>query len=163
MKTPDLLGILQEFQREKLALLLKHIAGARLVGQSDVNNTYQYIVNREEAHLSWLSKAIAELGGTPAVEATEPGRSGSGKGDARLKSIAAEDARDAAAFVERWRPRVEAMDHARHRLMLRVILGEMLEQQRFFDQAAAGRDDLLGRRTSPSKAAGTVLPTRWVE
>jgi hypothetical protein len=39
----------------------------------------------------------------------------------------------------------------------------MLEQKRFFDQAVAGRRDLLGRRTSPSEASGSVLPTRWVE
>jgi hypothetical protein len=48
--------------------------------------------------------------------------------------------------------------------MLRVILGETLEQKRTFEQALAGRTDLLGRhveRAAPS--AGTVLPTRWIE
>lgn len=165
MKTPDLLSLLQEFHREKLALLLKHIAGARIVGQYDANNTYQYIVNREEAQLSWLANAIAELGGAPARDATEPARPASGRGAERLPPIAGEDARDAAAFVERWRPRVEAMEHARHRGMLRVILGETLEQQRFFEQAAAGRTDLLGRRAEQiiGPAIGEVLPTRWVE
>ena len=165
MKTPDLLSLLQEFHREKLALLLKHIAGARLVSQYDVNNTYQYIVNREEAQLSWLAKAIAELGGTPATDATDTQRTAQGKSEARLKTVADEDARDAGAFVERWRPRVEAMDDARHRGMLRVILGETLEQKRFFEQAAAGRTDLLGRRATEiiGPAVGEVLPTRWVE
>jgi hypothetical protein len=47
--------------------------------------------------------------------------------------------------------------------MLRVVLGEMLEQKRFFEQAREGRKDLLGRRTSPSQATGSVLSTRWVE
>src|SRR5207248_7621078 len=56
-----------------------------------------------------------------------------------------EDARDAQAFVDRWGPRVEAMTNARHRGMLRVVLGETLEQKRFFEQALAGRTDLLGR------------------
>lgn len=165
MKTPELLSLLQAFHREKLSMLIKHIAGARVVGQYDVNNTYQYIINREEAQLSWLSIAIAELGGTPSTEAAEPTRTASGKGVARLHSIADEDARDSAAFVERWRARVEAMDHARHRGMLRVILGETLEQQRFFEQAAAGRTDLLGRRAEQiiGPAEGEVLSTRWVE
>jgi hypothetical protein len=48
--------------------------------------------------------------------------------------------------------------------MLRVILGEALEHKRFFDQALAGRTDLLGRRgqvLGPSH--GEVLPTRWIE
>ena len=38
------------------------------------------------------------------------------------------------------------MTNARHRGMLRVILGETLEQKRFFEQGLAGRTDLLGRR-----------------
>ena len=34
--------------------------------------------------------------------------------------------------------------NARHKGMLKVILGEMLEHKRLFDQAAAGRKDLIG-------------------
>ena len=60
----DLLPLLQEFYREKLTMLQQHEAGARLVGQYDANNTYQYIINREEAQLTWVAKAIEELGGT---------------------------------------------------------------------------------------------------
>ena len=44
--------------------LLRHQAGARLVGQYDANNTYQYIINREETQLTWVAKAIEELGGS---------------------------------------------------------------------------------------------------
>ena len=56
------------------------------------------------------------------------------------------------------------MDHARHRAMLNVILGETREQQRFFEQALAGRTDLLGRRSSVAGPAhGEVLPARWIE
>ncbi len=55
------------------------------------------------------------------------------------------------------------MTHARNRVMLRVILGETLEQKRFFDQALAGRQDLLGRRADGAGTGGGVLPTRWVE
>ncbi len=77
---------------------------------------------------------------------------------------APDDARDAQAFVERWRPRVEAMTNARHRGMLRVILGETLEQQRFFEQALAGRTDLLGRREEQlAPSHGEVLSSRWIE
>jgi hypothetical protein len=157
----ELLELLVAFHREKLAMLMRHQAGARLVAQYDANNTYQYIVNREEAQLSWLETAIRELGGTPAGDAREPERRATGDG---TLDIAREDAHDAGAFVGRWRPRVEAMTNARHRGMLRVILGETLEQQRFFEQAAAGDTNLLGRRTDVvGPRVGEVLPTRWVE
>jgi len=157
----DLPALLQEFHREKLAMVLRHQAGARLVGQYDANNTYQYIINREDVQLSWLANAIVELGNTPA-DASEPERSARGADAAR--AIFEEDARDAQAFVDRWRPRVESMSNARHRGMLRVILGETLEHKRFFEQAIAGRTDLLGRRSEQiGPAVGEVLPTRWVE
>ena len=159
----DLLPLLQEFYRDELGALLRHQAGARHVTQYDANNTYQYIINREEAHLSWVGNAIAELGGTaPDVADTE--RPVAAKGDAAARSVFEEDARDAQAFVDRWRPRVEAMTNARHAKMLRVVLGEKLEQKRFFEQALAGRRDLLGRRGEQvGPAFGEVLPTRWIE
>jgi hypothetical protein len=159
----DLLPLLQAFYREKLTMLLRHQAAARLVGQYDANNTYQYILNREEVQLSWLASAIAELGGTVTDEA-EPTRKASGKGADAVRAIFQEDLADAQAFVDRWRPRVEVMSNARHRGMLRVILGETLEQKRFFEQALAGRTDLLGRREKTlAPAHGDVLSTRWIE
>ena len=155
----DLLTLLQDFHREKLDALLRHQAGARLVAQYDLNNTYQYIVNREETQLSWVGAAIAELGGAPPSDASEPDRSASGGG-----AVFEEDARDAQAFVDRWRPRVDGMANARHAKMLRVILGEVLEQKRFFEQALAGRTDLLGRRgQAVGPSHGEVLPSRWIE
>jgi hypothetical protein len=94
----------------------------------------------------------------------EPDRKPSGKGPSAVQSLFQEDVRDATAFVEKWTPRVEAMTNARHRGMLRVILGEVIEQRRTFEQALAGRTDLLGRRTDGvGKLVGEVLPTRWVE
>jgi hypothetical protein len=159
----DLLPLLQEFYRDKLTALLRHQAGARTVGQYDFNNTYQYIVNREEAQLSWVGKAIEELGGTVADDDAEPDR-GSGRGADAARRILEDDSRDAQAFVDRWRPRIEQMTNARHAKMLRVILGEVLEQKRFFDQALAGRTDLLGKRSEVvGPAIGEVLPTRWIE
>jgi hypothetical protein len=158
----DLLALLTEFYGEKLAMLMRHQAAARSVAQYDANNTYQYIINREETQLSWLTPAIMELGGAPASSAPEPDRPVS-RGEA-WTALAADDARDAQAFVDRWRPRVEAMTHARHRGMLRVILGETLEQRRFFEQAAAGEQELLGRRSEAAGAReGTVLASRWIE
>jgi hypothetical protein len=157
----DLLPLLQEFHREKLTMMLQHQAGARLVGQYDANNAYQYIINREEAQLTWIASAVAELGGTVA-DASEPVRAA--KGAAAAQAIFAEDVEGAQGFVDRWRPRIDDMNNARHAKMLRVILGETLEQKRFFEQALAGRHDLLGRRgeqVGPSH--GEVLPSRWIE
>jgi hypothetical protein len=159
----DLLPLLQEFHRDKLQELVRHQSGARFVAQYDANNTYQYIVNREETQLSWLATAILELGGTIADAPMEPSRGGV-KGAAATQAVIDDDVNGAQAFVDRWRPRVELMANARHRGMLRVILGETLEQKRFFEQARAGRTDLLGRRTADvGKLVGEVLPTRWIE
>jgi hypothetical protein len=159
----DLAALLQEFYREKLTALMMHQAGARLVEQYDQNNTYQYIINRDEAHLSWVGKAIAELGGTVADGHSEPSRAGKGRADA-AHAIFDEDGHDAQGFVDRWRPRIDQMANARHAKMLRVILGEVLEQKRFFEQALAGRTDLLGRRADVlGPSHGVVLPSRWIE
>jgi len=159
----DLLALLQDFYRDKLAALLRHQAGARLVSQYDLNNAYQYIINREETQLSWVQMAIADLGGVTA-DAPEPERRPAGGADAAARGVFEEDARDAQAFVDRWRPRIDTMANARHAKMLRVILGEVLEQKRFFEQALAGRTDLLGRRgEAVGPAHGEVLPSRWIE
>jgi len=159
----DLLALLQDFYREKLTALLRHQASARVVTQYDANNTYQYIVNREDTQLSWVAAAIAELGGLP-PDAADPGRTIDGKGDAAARTAIEEDARDAQAFVDRWRPRIAAMTNARHAKMLSVVLGEVLEQKRFFEQALAGRTDLLGRRADVlGPSHGEVLPSRWIE
>jgi hypothetical protein len=159
----DTLALLQEFYREKLDMLLRHQAGSRLIGQYDQNNTYQYIVNRDETQLSWVGKAIEQLGGTLTDEA-EPLREAKGKGTEAARHIIDEDGRDAQAFVDQWRPRIAHMTNARHAKMLDVILGEVLEQKRFFEQALAGRTDLLGRRAGVLEPShGVVLPTRWIE
>jgi hypothetical protein len=159
----DLVALLQEFHREKLAMLLRHQAGARLVAQYDANNTYQYIINREEVQLSWLAAALTELKAS-IPDGAEADRPEAGKGTGAAQTVFREDARDAQAFVDRWRPRVDAMPNARHAKMLRVILGETLEQKRFFEQALAGRTDLLGRRGDEVGArVGSVLPNRWIE
>ena len=58
------LETLREFYRDKLADTVRHVAGARNVRQYDANNTYQYIINREETQLSWVAAAIVAIGGT---------------------------------------------------------------------------------------------------
>jgi hypothetical protein len=152
------LDTLREFYREKLSDVARHLAGAKSVRQYDANNTYQYIINREETQLSWVAAAVNALGG--AVDDLKAP-------DSALiapQSIESSDALSAQAFVDRWRPRAAAMQDARHGRMLDVILGETLEQKRFFEQAAAGRVDLLGTRSEAAGIrVGEVLPTRWIE
>jgi hypothetical protein len=147
---------------EKTALRRRHEAVARMAGQYDVNNTYQYIIAREDQHLGWLSDAIRDLGGTlpdaPGPEAVPPV-----KDDEALRRVAGEDARAIDAFVDAWRPRADGISNARQKLMLTLMLGEMQEQARLLHQASAGRLDLLGRRTGGDRMPGSVLPTRWVE
>jgi hypothetical protein len=153
------LPILLEFYDDKLSAVTQHLEHAAVVRQYDANNTYQYIINREEVQLSWLAPAITDMGGTLPTTGSRPVKA------ARSAREAFEiDRQDAQSFIERWQPRVEAMTNARHRNMLRVILGETREQQRFFEQALAGRTDLLGRRAGvDGEAIGEVLPARWIE
>lgn len=162
MTAAELKALLEEFYRDKLAIRNRRVAAARLVGSYEINNTYQYIINRDDVQLSWLSNAIAEFGGSLA-EVPQPEVHASGKGVEAERGILSEDRDLSQQFVARWRDRIEKVTHARHRGMLRVILGETMEQKRFFELALAGREDLLGRRPDGIGTGGGVLPTRWVE
>jgi hypothetical protein len=147
----------------KTALRRRHEAVARIAGPYDVNNTYQYVIAREDQHIGWLADAIRSTGGAvPGVE-SEPLALPGVKGDQALRAVVLEDAVALDAYVDEWRPRVAAFAHARHKRMLELMLGEMQEQARLFHQAAAGRLDLLGRRTGGERTSGSVLPARWVE
>jgi hypothetical protein len=161
VKPAELLELLRAFYQDKSVLLQRHIAAARFVGDYNFNNTYQYVINREEIQLQWLRDAIAELGGSP-EEAPAAQVKASGKAAAAQAAVVREDRDGAQGFVDRWRARVETVTNARNKIMLRVILGETLEATRFFDQMIAGRDDLLGRRADGMGTPGHVLPTRWV-
>ena len=158
----DVLAVVREFHREKLAIRERHVAVARLVSHYEFNNTYQYIIARDDTQLQWLEAAIADLGGTPDTVAPVTIQAAGGKKDAAFLPLVAEDAREAQTFVDRWRPRLESVTHARHRSMMNVVLGETLEQKRFFDQIAAGNEDLLGRRTGGETTGDGVLPVRWI-
>jgi hypothetical protein len=161
VKSADLLQLLREFYREKSALRQRHVAAARVVVDYDFNNAYQYVINREDVHLTWLHDAIEDHEGT-AEDAPEPQIPPTGKKADAQAAVFREDRDAVQAFVDRWRDRIEHMTNARLRTMLRLVLGETLEQKRFFDQALAGRTDLLGRRADGAGTTGVVLPTRWV-
>ena len=169
MKATELLETLRRFHIEKLGLLQRHVASARLVTDYDVNNTYQYIIAREEMHVSWVADAVADLttalgqAGAAAEDVPEPAVNVSGKGAAAQVTLIGQDRDGAQAFVDKWRPIVASLTHARHRTMLNVVLDETLEHKRFFEQAAAGRTDLLGRRDAGAGTGGEVLPVRWIE
>ena len=161
MKPAEQLELLREFYRDKALMRARHVAGARFVRTLDFNNTYQYVINRDETQLQWLRDAIADLGGTP-DDVPEPAIDTQGRPEDVEPRLVGEDRDAANAFVERWRDRVEKVTHARNRVMLRVILGEVLEHRRFFDQMRAGRLDVLGRSADGARTKGAVMPTRWV-
>jgi hypothetical protein len=160
VKPADFVELLRECYRDKSALRQRHLAAARAVIDYDFNNTYQYVLNREEIQLQWLRDAIEDRGAradeAPEVEV----KAGTSKG--AQSAIAKEDAAGAQAFIDKWTPRLDKITNARNGLMLRVILGETAEAKRFFDQMVAGRTDLLGRSVDGARTPGAVLPTRWV-
>lgn len=158
MKPTELLQLLQACAEQRLALINRHQAVARVVSNLDFNNTYQYVIAREETHLSWLQAAIEELGGVMPVNTTMPSIETSNS----AADLFRQDASAAQAFVDTWQPKIEHVTNARHRNMLRVICGETLEHKRFFEQALAGREDLLGRRLDAGPRRGAVMASRWV-
>jgi hypothetical protein len=165
----DLQTLLTEFAAGRVALIERHEASARVVSHYDFNNTYQYVISREETHLSWLQTALSEYhasvppAGSAALPAPPAPKTSKKFEASAFRSILEDDARYLGEFVDTWRPRVAAVTHARHRSMLNVILGESMEHKRLFEQAAAGFEDLLGRRTDGAERVGGVLPTRWLE
>jgi hypothetical protein len=159
VRADALIALLQDFYRARTDALVGHEAAARGIADYDANNAYQYVIAREETHLTWIADAIRDLGGevpAMAAPATRMLRTGA------ERALADEDAKQLAQEITRWEPLVDEISNERHRLMLKVTLGEMREHRRFFEQAAAGRDDLLGSRAADA-GQGSVLPTRWLE
>jgi FAD/FMN-containing dehydrogenase len=163
----ELRTFLTEITADRLALIQRHEASARVVSHYDFNNTYQYVIAREETHLTWLQAALEEI--EVPVPAASPIASvpdvpkGKSTAPSMFRDILSDDARLLGAFVEKWRERVNALTHARHRTMLNVVLGESLEHRRLFEQAASGFEDVIGRRTGGVARVGAVLPERWQE
>jgi hypothetical protein len=163
VKPAELIELLRECYRDKAAMRQRHIAAARLVADYDFNNTYQYVINREEIQLQWLRDAIEDRGAAGEDPPEQNiAAAAKGKGKAAQLAVVQEDAAGAQAFIDKWTPRLERITNARNRSMLRVILGETKEAKRFFDQMVAGRTDLLGRSADGARTAGAVLPVRWV-
>jgi hypothetical protein len=160
-QSTDLLSTLKELHRDKLTVRERHVAVARHVDHYDFNNTYQYAIAREDVHLSWLERAITEIGGTPDTVAppaiAAPGKVGS------FTPLVAQDARDAEALVAKWRPRVDGITNIRHAKMVGVILGETLEHQRFFAQISQGNELVLGKRMAGAGTGHGVMTDRWIE
>ncbi len=150
--------MLREFYVDRLALLQQHVVSARGVGHYDVNNAYQYVIAREETHVYWVHRALLDVGATVPADAAQGGEPSGSATD-----LAAADAAANKAFVAKWTPRVATITHARHRKMLEVVLGEMQEHQRLFQQASEGRIDIIGVPLAGTVRVGSVLPTRWVE
>src|SRR6185369_3164876 len=132
MQQDELKKFLTEIAAERLALLQRHEASARVVSNYDFNNTYQYVISREETHFSWLQNALAEFGiaappASPVLPAPEAPKASKKVDVNAFRAILEEDGRTLSGFVDRWRTRVEGMKHARHRIMLDVVLGESRE------------------------------------
>jgi hypothetical protein len=158
---PTQRALLQEAYRDRLALLKRHVDGATRMADYEFNNTYQYVIGREEIHVQWLRDAVVDLGAdVPADVAALP--SPEGKGVAGERAILEDDLANGKAFVAKWRPRLADVRNVRHRKVLDVIVGEVIEQTRFFELALAGRDDLLGTRMPGASTGDGVLPVRWM-
>lgn len=163
MTANDLSSLMRDFYLERLALLLQHESAARHVPDYDVNNAYQYVIAREETHVSWLQHALLDLGATLPPDPPAPDVQPSRKGHDGMLELAGADARGNTQFVQKWRPRVDQVTNARHKGMLNVVLGEMLEHARLFAQASEGRTDIIGTALPINTRRGKVLGTRWVE
>ena len=158
MTPAELLRLLQELYRETLELFLTREINAQSVAAYDANNAYQQMLGRQEVHLQWLADAIAEIAGTVPES---PGHVLRVKPSPEHgQSIIEGDARAQTTFLERWTPRVAAITNARHRKLLELILGEMKEHLRMFQQALEGRSDLLGRHSDGKVLRGKVLSAR---
>ena len=79
MKATELLALLREFYRDKLVLRQRHVAVAKHVAHYDFNNTYQYVIAREDVQLNWLRDAIVDRDGE-LEELSEPAIQTTGRG-----------------------------------------------------------------------------------
>lgn len=160
MSDANLSDLIRDFYLERVALLMRHEDVAQTITDYDANNAYQYIIAREQTHLSWLLHALLDLK-APSPADPPRGNALSAKGDA-WKSFCSEDARANQQFVDKWCPKVETVTHARHKGMLKVVLGEMLEHKRLFEQCAAGRHDVIGKSLDINDHSGAVMGVRFV-
>jgi hypothetical protein len=128
VKSTELLALLTEFYRDRLALRNRHVAAAAHIADYNVNNTYQYVINRADGHVRWLQDAIVDMGGTP-EELPLPDVASPGKSKDAVRSIITADRDGARSLADKWGPRIEALPNARHKTMLHLMLGEVREQR----------------------------------
>ena len=117
----------------------------------------------DKATIVMRDGVIVDVGASATVPADAPAIDvPAGKGVAGERAIMENDLDNGRRFVDKWKPRLAEVRNARHRRMLDVVLGEVIEQTRFFELALAGRDDLLGRRMPGASTGDGVLPVRWM-
>jgi hypothetical protein len=161
VKPTDLVALLQDLHRDRLALSERHKVVAVHVPGYDANNTYQYVINREETHLEWIASALTDLGAP--LPPPPPGPSLTiERGKGAWKALVDDDAQRGREFLAKWRPKVEALTHARNQTMLRLMLGEVQEQTRLIEQVASGEPDVLGRDGAGAGKRGVVAGARWL-
>ena len=102
MKSTEMLELLREFHCDKATQRQGHAAAAEYVADYDYNNTYQYVIAREDMHLRWLIDAIVDLGSEP-QDVPVPKLTPSGKGTEAQRSVIARDRDSAGQFIEKWR------------------------------------------------------------
>lgn len=159
MTPAEVLSLLEAFHRDTLDLLQTHLANARSITDYDINNAYQQVLGRQEVHLRWLADAIEALGG--AAPSPEPSQASQAAASLEAtRALAVMDEQHQRQFLQRWTPRVAEVTHARHRLMLELILGEAGEHLRIFQQAVEGRSDLIGRHVDGKVLRGKVMAAR---
>jgi hypothetical protein len=160
VSAPTLAELIRDFYVERVKMLMRHEDVAAVVTDYDINNAYQYIIAREQTHLSWLQHAMLDLGAGLADDPARGAALTGTKGDA-VRALSADDAKVNGQFVDSWRAKVDGVTHARHKGMLKVILGETLEHKRLFEQAASGRKDLIGKSLEINDHSGNVMASRW--
>jgi hypothetical protein len=90
--------LIRDMYLERVSLLMRHEDVAQVVTDYDINNAYQYIIAREQTHLSWLQHALLDLGATLVNDPSRgPGVVGEGR---RVEAAGGDDARANAQFVE---------------------------------------------------------------
>ena len=73
---------------------MQHEAAARYVSDYDVNNAYQYVIAREETHVSWLQHALLDLGAAIPADPAAPDVKPTRKGNDAVLELSANDASD---------------------------------------------------------------------
>ncbi len=119
MKSSELLALLREFYRDKLSMRQRHFNGAQSVSDYDFNNTYQYVIAREDVQLNWVRDAIIGMGGTAGTDVRESrGHSPADEARRTRSRRRARSSRSRRRPRASWRsgaPRVESMPNARHK------------------------------------------------